>query len=223
MSVEVGSGVDVSFLAFTKAFVACYFLFVALHYTARLSALRARKGYKHAPIGDRQSPNGVHQILFRVFRLAILLVMVARVFSGTVDALLVPIHALINIPVAALGILLMGTGLAVVDYGHSYLNDEWRSGIAGEPSRLLLTDGPYAYSRNPIFLGILVAQLGTFLAAPSLFTLICLAVGVVVIVRQVSVEEEQLKLVHGDLYAAYRLRVPRWILLGTLVRSPVLR
>jgi protein-S-isoprenylcysteine O-methyltransferase Ste14 len=188
-----------------------------------LSALRARKGYRHAEIGDRHSPNGIHQILFRVFRLAILLLMLARVFSETVDALLVPIHALASIPVATLGILLMGAGLAIVDYGHSYLNDEWRSGIAGDPGRLLITDGPYAVSRNPIFLGILLGQFGTFLAAPSVFTLVCLAVGVVVIVRQVAVEEEKLQAVHGDAYTAYRNRVPRWVLLGREVGAPALR
>jgi protein-S-isoprenylcysteine O-methyltransferase Ste14 len=210
----------VPFLEFTKAFVACYFLFVALHYTARLSALRARKGYKHAPIGKATTRNGVHQILFRVFRLAILLLMGARVFSDAVDSALLPIHALLNIPVAVAGILLMGAGLALVDYGHSYLNDEWRSGVGGQPGAVLVTDGPYAVSRNPIFAGILVAQFGTFLAAPSVFTLVCLAVGVTVILRQVGVEEAALEARHGDAYTAYRLRVPRWIAPGARIGEP---
>lgn len=206
--------------AFGRAFVACYFLFVALHYTARLSGLRARKGYPHAPIGRVTSRNGLHQILFRVFRAAILTAMTVRVFDPAFDRLLLPIPALEATPVLLTGIGAMGVGLFVIDYVHSYLNDEWRSGTGGPQRGPLVTAGPYAISRNPLFAGVLLAQAGTFLAAPSVFTLVCLVVGAMVIRRQVAVEEADLGTRHGETFAAYRARVPRWGFAGSGADAP---
>lgn len=205
-----------SFEAFVQAFVACYFIFVALLYTARLSGLRARRGFVHAPVGRAISANGAHQILFRVFRTAILVLMVGRVFSEGIDATLLPIGGLEAPPLQAAGLVLLSLALVVVDYARAHLADEWRSGIAARPGEILVESGPYAVSRNPIFAGVLAGQVGLFLAAPSVFTLICLAVGWVVILRQVKVEERCLAGRFGERWTAYAARVPRWSNVGRL-------
>lgn len=206
-----------------RAFVAYYFLFVALHYTARLMGLRARKGYGHARVGAPTTANGVHQILFRVFRLAILVLMAARVPYPQIDAWLGPLPALETMPVAAAGMVIMLAALGLVDYCHSYLNDDWRSGTAGPAPGSLVVDGPYGMSRNPIFIGILMGQFGLFLAAPSLFTAVCFMVGAAVILRQVGVEEIELRRRFGAAYEAYAAAVPRFLRLSALAANPAAR
>jgi hypothetical protein len=44
-------------MAFGRAVLACYFTFIAVYYTAKLLALRARTGLSHAELGDRARPN----------------------------------------------------------------------------------------------------------------------------------------------------------------------
>lgn len=203
-------GFDMPYDEFLRAFLACYFGFVAVHYTARLSALRARTGRPRAPIGRLGTSNARHQIVFRVFRTTILAVCVARVVAPEIDPYLLPITALQHWSIQTAGLIAMLAGLGLVDYAHSYLHDDWRSGIAGGAGVRLVTEGPYAYSRNPIFAGVLGGQLGFFLALPSVFTLACLAVGIAVILRQTGEEERVLATAFGASYADYRQTVARW-------------
>ncbi|WP_181700237.1 methyltransferase family protein [Chthonobacter albigriseus] len=203
-----------TFDAFMRAFLACYFGFVAVHYTARLMGLRARSGIPHAEIGARGSRNASHQILFRVFRSLILGVCIARVGWPGVDAWLLPLPmpAPFSMQIAGFGLML--AGLFLVDYAHSYLGDDWRSGMARGVGERLVTSGPYRLSRNPIFTGVMMGQFGFLLAFPSGFTLVCFGVGLAVIVKQAMLEEAALLARHGEAYARYRAAVPRWFGVG---------
>jgi len=79
-------------------------------------------------------------------------------------------------------------------------------------SRLLITHGPFAYSRNPMFLAGLMVWLGWALFYGS---------GVIVIVTvvlwtlsnsfKVPQEEHGLEARFGEAYRDYQTRVPRWI------------
>lgn len=201
--------------------LACYFGFVALFYTARLLALRARTGFSHADPGPKGTANHRHHALFRLFRATILLVCVARVPWPELDRWLLPISGLATPPLALAGVALMVGGLGLVIYVQGFLGAEWRSGIGGVPVRRLVVDGPYARSRNPIFLGVLAGQVGFFLALPSVFTLVCLVVGAVVIRRQAVLEEAELTRRFPIAYPIYRASTPRWIGLASLRRLAV--
>jgi protein-S-isoprenylcysteine O-methyltransferase Ste14 len=104
---------------------------------------------------------------------------------------------------------LFSFGLA--SYLQAYLHQDWRSGIAIENMPGLVTSGPYARSRNPLFLAVILGQMGFFLALPSAFSLLCLIVGVWVIRRQAMAEESALTELYGEHYRQYRQRVPRWL------------
>jgi protein-S-isoprenylcysteine O-methyltransferase Ste14 len=56
----------------------------------------------------------------------------------------------------------------------------------------------------------MTGQLGFFLALPSVFSLVCLVAGVLVITRQAKEEEKALAQRFGQDYEAYRAKVPRW-------------
>lgn len=80
-----------------------------------------------------------------------------------------------------------------------------------DPPQRLVTTGPYAWSRNPIVVCIVVMLLGLGLARSSLgITLLAVIVALLAYVQVTRVEERRLAARFGDEYATYRARVPRW-------------
>lgn len=91
------------------------------------------------------------------------------------------------------------------------MSDAWRIGIDTKHKTELVSKGLFSLSRNPIFLGIIVADIGLFMAMPNAFTLLIGALSIVVIQTQVRLEEAYLSDVHGDIYTRYRKHVRRWV------------
>jgi protein-S-isoprenylcysteine O-methyltransferase Ste14 len=63
-----------------------------------------------------------------------------------------------------------------------------------------------------MMLCVIVAQVGLFLALPSLFTLVCLVLGVWAVNAQVGVEERLLRQRFGEDYDTYVSHTPRWLI-----------
>lgn len=76
----------------------------------------------------------------------------------------------------------------------------------------LVTLGLYRYSRNPMYLGMLVMLLGWWIWLGSLTPILLLPVFIYVLVKmQVEPEEEALEAHFGDRYREYKNSVPRWL------------
>lgn len=81
-----------------------------------------------------------------------------------------------------------------------------------KPTTALVTTGPYALSRNPLYLSLTVAYLGAVALANALWPLVLLPFALFVIrTRVIAKEEAYLERKFGDAYRAYRARVRRWI------------
>ena len=89
--------------------------------------------------------------------------------------------------------------------------DAWRIGIDTKNDTELVATGLFSMSRNPIFLGIILADIGLFLVAPNAFTLLIGVLSIVVIQTQVRLEEAYLTTAHGDSYLSYKQKVARWL------------
>lgn len=87
----------------------------------------------------------------------------------------------------------------------------WTSAfIAGQKDAQLVTDGPYAICRNPLYALSIVGGLGVGLAAGSVVLTICtLALLVVVSLRAIGAEEKFLLSRYGDAFRRYCADVPR--------------
>jgi protein-S-isoprenylcysteine O-methyltransferase Ste14 len=84
--------------------------------------------------------------------------------------------------------------------------------IPGRESRVLVQDGLYRFTRNPMYLGLALLQAGIGLLWGQPWILVMLAPVIVVIQRfTIAREERHLELRFGDEYRAYRARVRRWI------------
>lgn len=107
----------------------------------------------------------------------------------------------LGLPVAAAGLLLRA----------------WAAGHLAKNERLAVS-GPYAYVRNPLYLGTLLAALGFALAARRwLLGALFAGVFALIYLPVVELEEQHLRQLFPD-YPAYAARVPR--LLPRRPRAP---
>ena len=80
------------------------------------------------------------------------------------------------------------------------------------PARTLVTDGPYSFTRNPMYVGMACAHAGAALAANSVWSLALLAPTLAILDRAIVPREEaHLAISFGEDYERYRSSVPRWL------------
>jgi protein-S-isoprenylcysteine O-methyltransferase Ste14 len=81
-----------------------------------------------------------------------------------------------------------------------------------ETSAALVTGGVYSFTRNPMYLGMLLALLGWAAYLSSIWSLLGPVLFVMYIARfQIVPEEKVLDRLFGTSFAEYRRRVRRWI------------
>jgi len=79
-----------------------------------------------------------------------------------------------------------------------------------EPPRLITT-GPYAFTRNPVYLGHIIFMLGLALTLQSLSAAILAVVIGVTFHRRILKDEKRLAAVFGQQYFDYKSQVRWWI------------
>lgn len=108
--------------------------------------------------------------------------------------------------------LLIGVGLALELWAIGAFRRRRTAVQPWKPSTALVAEGPYRFSRNPIYLGFAVTYLGLALALNSWLALALLVPCLLVVDRGVIAREERyLSAKFGASYDTYRGRVRRWI------------
>ena len=109
------------------------------------------------------------------------------------------------------GLALATAGIVATFAAQVAMGTSWRVGVDPEEKTSLVTGGPFAVVRNPIFAAMLPAAVGLALLVPSWVALAGLAGLALAIELQVRcVEEPHLRRVHGAAYAVYASRVGRF-------------
>ena len=91
------------------------------------------------------------------------------------------------------------------------MKDSWRAGIPDKDRTELVTDGIYAFSRNPAFLGFDLQYIGVLLMFCNLLTAAFTAFAVAMLHLQILQEERYLTSAFGAEYLNYRRRVFRYL------------
>ncbi len=110
-------------------------------------------------------------------------------------------------PIAA---ILFAASALVIFAAQAQMGASWRIGVPAEGPGALVTHGLFAWSRNPIFAGLLGTLSALFLWSPHIGTAALLAATWSLTLVQVRLEEEALREKHGDGYEFYAARVGRW-------------
>ena len=101
--------------------------------------------------------------------------------------------------------------LVIVWIAQSQMANSWRIGIDEKNKTKLVTKGLFSISRNPIFLGIMIANIGLFFVIPNAFTLLIISLSTISINTQIRLEEEFLEQEFGNEYLVCTKKVRRWL------------
>ena len=125
---------------------------------------------------------------------------------------LFPIEKIIYYPFSLIGIILVIGGILVAFVTNSVLLKERTSIKPFENPCELVTSGLFKFSRNPIYLGMMIALFGVEIILGSLFSFIFPIIFVIIINKTIiPVEEKNLERLFGKKYLDYKKKVGRWI------------
>lgn len=121
------------------------------------------------------------------------------------EVLVAPVVQWVGAVLATVGIV--GTFLTQLEMGSN-----WRIGVDETEQTDLVTSGPFALVRNPIFTAMAVTGVGLAAMVPNAVSLLGVVLLLVALEQQVRVVEEPfLARLHGVAYADYVARVGRFL------------
>jgi len=133
-------------------------------------------------------------------------------------ALGLALHAPFRIPVLPvtvariLGVLLIACAAAIFISALRAMARAGTSFRTERPTTAIVTDGPFGYTRNPIYVALTLRYVGIALTINALWVLLLIVP--VIVVMQLGVvarEERYLERKFGDEYVRYKARVHRWV------------
>jgi protein-S-isoprenylcysteine O-methyltransferase Ste14 len=123
-----------------------------------------------------------------------------------------PVDALDTAFVHALGMVFYAVGLTGVLIAQGTMGGSWRVGVDPGERTALVTAGPFAIVRNPIYTAMIATILGLTLLVPSVLAFASMALLLLSLELQTRVVEEPYLLrTHGERYTAYAVRVGRFL------------
>ncbi|MDU8926009.1 isoprenylcysteine carboxylmethyltransferase family protein [Alisedimentitalea sp. MJ-SS2] len=112
----------------------------------------------------------------------------------------------------AVGVLIVAAGFALIEWSKRALDAAQQPTHPGVPTTQLVTSGPFAWSRNPNYLGAILVALGLSIACNSWWFLAVTAIAATILDSwMIRPEERYLHALFGDEFDAYAAQVRRWI------------
>ena len=180
-------------------------------FVVRSLLLWKRTGINALTFNKSDDAHGFNGKVFTIISIIELIVVGVYAFCSDCYEYLLPFWYLEHTHLTKVGWILLGVSLVLVWIAQSQMANSWRIGIDTEKKTELVTKGMFSISRNPIFLGIMIANIGLFLVLPNAFTLLIVSLSTISINTQIRLEEEFLKDEFGKDYVDYQSKVRRWL------------
>lgn len=108
-------------------------------------------------------------------------------------------------------LLPMGVGCVLAAWGARLFVARETPVRPTEVPRRIVATGPYRFTRNPMYLGLILILVGLWMALGSPWPLVPVVAFAILMNAQAAREEDALEALFGDEYRAYRGRVRRWL------------
>ncbi|MDO4483274.1 MAG: isoprenylcysteine carboxylmethyltransferase family protein [Clostridia bacterium] len=175
---------------------------LALFYGVYLSKqlLLRRRGIRCVQMGKgKAKKTNTVETVMGIATVGIIIVQLLSILSG---------FSRLPAPLRLAGFIIGLTGDIVFLLSVIAMKDSWRVGIPNSGKTALVTEGVYAFSRNPAFLGFDLQYIGILLMFCNALTLLFTLFAMVMLHLQILQEEKYLTGLFGDDYRDYCRRVP---------------
>jgi protein-S-isoprenylcysteine O-methyltransferase Ste14 len=140
------------------------------------------------------------------------LIYVAGFVIGLVLERFFPVLVFPKIPSRIAAVLCSALGVTMAVWSVGLFHRERTSFVPIKPTTTLVIYGPYHFTRNPMYLGLVCLYVGLALWFGIFWALILLPAVMALIQQYVIIREEQyLERKFGDQYLRYKAGVRRWI------------
>lgn len=187
-----------------------FILYFLLVFVLRSILLWKKTGINPLTFKKTDNAHDYNGKVFKFITVFELIVVGIYAFKNEWHEYLLPFWYLENPTLQKIGWALLFLSLIVVWISQSQMSTSWRIGIDENNKTKLVTNGMFSISRNPIFLGIMIANIGLFLIIPNAFTLLIISLSALSVNTQIRLEEEFLKREFGNEYIQYEEKVRRW-------------
>jgi protein-S-isoprenylcysteine O-methyltransferase Ste14 len=177
-----------------QAVIVCWAVFIVVWAITSFQAKRSvRRGLNSAGV------------LWRVGVLVVIVILSRGVATGWIPR---PTPFPYDVQVIGVGLTALGIGFAI--WARMTLGSNWGMPMTLREKPELVTGGPYAFVRHPIYTGITFAMLGTALTVGAWYFLV-LAVAFGYFLISTAQEEKDMVQHFPDAYPAYKARTKRLI------------
>ncbi len=117
-----------------------------------------------------------------------------------------------SVPGRWVGAVIFASGLALAIWAIVKILSAGSRVETYKPTTAIISDGPYRLTRNPIYIGMFLGQIGLAIGFDSLWILLML-LPLYLVIRYgvVAREEAYLERKFGNAYLSYKSRVRRWL------------
>jgi protein-S-isoprenylcysteine O-methyltransferase Ste14 len=123
-----------------------------------------------------------------------------------------PLYWFMQPPLNFCGLILVVAGIAMSARGSGQFREAGTPVIPFEQSTALVTTGLYRFTRNPMYLGMIIALLGIAIVSGTVGALVPIVIFISIIeFRFIRPEERLLEGLFGNSFRVYRKSVRRWI------------
>jgi protein-S-isoprenylcysteine O-methyltransferase len=144
----------------------------------------------------------------RLLQMSVVLLVLVPFFVADRRAGLLSRHFYRDSPaIQYFGVLLLSLGCGFAIWARFILGRNWSGIVTVKENHTLITRGPYAWARHPIYSGILLALLGTAIAVGTIMNLLEVPLAAFALWLKLRTEEQFMLETFGAQYAAYRQRV----------------
>lgn len=153
----------------------------------------------------------MHTVHVILYNLVLSGIAIALAYTAFLLDRFIPFRLTEDLAVVGWSLLIVGGTLIPWSVVH-LVRHSGASGAPGDPTNRLVTSGPFAYIRNPIYTGdgLIILGLAFLTGSPfMLFYFVLFVLGINGYVRYV--EEPATERRFGEAYCIYQQDVPRWI------------
>jgi protein-S-isoprenylcysteine O-methyltransferase Ste14 len=159
---------------------------------------------KNRPAAKSTEPAKSRQVHERLLLLAILLLFIP--VPGLTHRIVQPTLALV-----VTGLTIQVASMALYYWARQYLGRFWSGAVTITAEHQLIRTGPYRLLRHPMYTAVLGMFVGTVVVSWQIHALVGLALGIVVYLRKIRIEECTIREAFGADYESFRRKTWRLI------------